>query len=60
MDNQHISEQARADFERVRFRAFMNRVWATISGQPTTLLSYDEIKEKLHVGVTQGGESREL
>ncbi len=50
MDNQHISEQARADFERVRFRAFMNRVWATISGQPTTLLSYDEIKEKLHIG----------
>ena len=28
----------------------MNRVWATLSGQPTTLLSYDEIKEKLHIG----------
>ena len=50
MDNKHISAQARADFERVRFKAFMNRVWATISGQPTTLLSYDEIKEKLHIG----------
>jgi len=50
MDDKHISEQARADFERVRFKAFMNRVWSTISGQPTTLLSYDEIKEKLHIG----------
>jgi len=50
MDNKQISAQARADFERVRFKAFMNRVWASISGQPTTLLSYDEIKEKLHIG----------
>ena len=45
-----ISEQARNDFQRARFKAFMNRVWASISGNPTTLLSYDEIKEKLHVG----------
>jgi len=28
----------------------MNRVWDSISGQRTTLLSYDDIKEKLHVG----------
>jgi hypothetical protein len=45
-----ISEQARADFQQARFRAFMNRIWATLSGQPSTLLSYDEIKEKLHIG----------
>ena len=45
-----INEQARADFQRARFQAFINRVWATLSGQPSTLLSYDEIKEKLHVG----------
>lgn len=45
-----ISEQARADFQRARFKAFMNRVWASISGQPSTLLSYDNIKEKLHIG----------
>lgn len=45
-----ISEQARSDFQRARFKAFMNRVWGTLSGRPTTLLSYDEIKEKLHVG----------
>ncbi|MGE5376685.1 MAG: hypothetical protein ACM3XO_16635 [Bacteroidota bacterium] len=45
-----ISEQARADFQRARFQAFLNRLWATLSGQPSTLLSYDEIKEKLHIG----------
>ena len=45
-----ISEQARADFQQARFQAFINRVWATLSGQPSTLLSYDEIKEKLHIG----------
>lgn len=45
-----LNEQARADFQRARFKAFMNRIWATLSGQPSTLLSYDEIKEKLHIG----------
>jgi hypothetical protein len=45
-----FSEQARLDFQRARFKAFINRAWATLSGQPTTLLSYDEIKEKLHIG----------
>jgi hypothetical protein len=46
----NISEQARSDFQKALFKAFMNRVWASLSGQPTTLLSYDEIKEKLHIG----------
>lgn len=46
----HISDQARADFQRARFKAFLNRVWGTLSGRRSTLLSYDEIKEKLHVG----------
>jgi len=50
MDDKQFSAQARADFQRVRFKAFMNRVWATMSGQPTTLLSYDDVKEKLHIG----------
>ena len=45
-----FSDQARTDFQRARFKAFMNRVWATLSGKPTTLLSYDEVKEKLHIG----------
>lgn len=28
----------------------MHRVWGVLSGQPSSLLSYDEIKEKLHIG----------
>lgn len=45
-----INEQARADFQRARFKAFLNQVWGALSGQPSMLLSYDQIKEKLHVG----------
>lgn len=45
-----FGEQARSDFQRARFKAFLNQVWGALSGQPSSLLSYDEIKEKLHVG----------
>src|SRR6202142_1235193 len=45
-----FTSRARADFSRARFKAFMNRAFAAISGQPTTLLSYDEIKQNLHIG----------
>ena len=45
-----FSEQAKTDFQKARFKAFMNRAWGTFSGQRVTLLSYDEIKEKLHIG----------
>ena len=44
------SEQARADFQRARFKAFRNRIWASLSGKPVSLLSYDAVKEKLRVG----------
>ena len=47
---EQFSEQARADFQKARFKAFVNRVWGTLSGRPTTLLSYDHVKEKLHIG----------
>jgi hypothetical protein len=45
-----LNSRVRADFSRARFKAFLNRIRSTISGQPTRLLSYDEVKEKLHVG----------
>ena len=45
-----FSEQSRSDFQQALFKAFMNRVWASLSGQRSTLLSYDDIKEKLHIG----------
>jgi hypothetical protein len=45
-----LTSRARADYSRARTKAFLNRIWAVISGQPTGLLSYDEVREKLHVG----------
>lgn len=50
MSTDPIDQQARTDFQRARFKAFMNRVWASVSGKPAMLLSYDEIKEKLRIG----------
>jgi len=48
--NDNLSERVRADYSRARFKAFLNRVKAVISGQPNNLLSYDQVKEKLHIG----------
>jgi len=45
-----LSRRVRSDFSRARFKAFLNRVRAVVSGQPTTLLSYDDIKATLHIG----------
>jgi hypothetical protein len=48
--SEQLFEQARNDFQRARFKAFIHRVLGALSGQPSTLLSYDEIKEKLRIG----------
>lgn len=48
--NDELSSRVRADFGRARFKAFLNRVWSVVSGKPVNLLSYDEVKEKLHIG----------
>ena len=45
-----INEKTRTDFQRARFKAFLHRAWDSLSGQRTTLLSYEDIKEKLHIG----------
>lgn len=45
-----LSQRVHSDFGRARFKAFLNRVRSLLSGQPGTLLSYDEIKEQLHIG----------
>ena len=46
-----LNSKVRADFSRARFKSFINQAMTVLSGQrPTTLLSYDEIKEKLHIG----------
>lgn len=45
-----LTERVRSDFSRARFKAFLNRVRSVVSGRPTKLLSYDEVKSALHVG----------
>lgn len=46
-----LNSRVRADFSKARFKSFINQAMAVLSGQsPATLLSYDEIKEKLHIG----------
>jgi hypothetical protein len=45
-----FNQRVRSDFSRARFKAFMNRLRHTLNGQPDTLLSYDDVKEKLKLG----------
>jgi hypothetical protein len=46
----HIHSRVRADFSKARFKSFINQVISSFSGKPTNLLSYDDVKEKLHIG----------
>lgn len=45
-----LGERVRRDFSRARSKAFFNKVLSMLGGQPKTLLSYDEVKEKLRIG----------
>ncbi|MBE7436437.1 MAG: hypothetical protein HS100_21150 [Anaerolineales bacterium] len=45
-----LDSLVRADFSRARFKSFINQVFSVLSGQRTTLLSYDAVKEKLKIG----------
>lgn len=45
-----IDHRAAADFGRARLKSFMRRVRSMVSGEPRTLLSYDEVRAKLHIG----------
>jgi hypothetical protein len=42
--------RAKSDFAHARSKAFWNRILSILGGQPTTLLSYEDVKEKLHIG----------
>ena len=45
-----IDSKIRADFSRARFKSFINQVFSVLRGQRNTLLSYDDVKEKLRIG----------
>jgi hypothetical protein len=47
-----ISARARSEFQHVRFRAMLNRIWGIVAGQPTGLLSFDEIRKKCQTGTS--------
>lgn len=44
-----LASRVRSDFQRARFQAFLNQVWSALAGRPGTLLSYQEVKEKLRI-----------
>ncbi len=50
MENTFTDQLAQSDFDRARQRSFFRRAWAFLSGQENRLLSYDEVREKLHIG----------
>lgn len=41
--------QASADFDKARNRAFLQRVFSSLAGRPHDLLSYDDVRRKLHI-----------
>jgi len=45
-----ITARVQADFARARSKSFLNDIFGFLSGRPKRLLSYDQVKEKLHVG----------
>jgi hypothetical protein len=46
----NFSQEAKADFSRARWKSFVRSVLASLRGEKNTLLSYDEVKEKLRIG----------
>ncbi|HTP03467.1 MAG TPA: ParB/RepB/Spo0J family partition protein [Anaerolineales bacterium] len=45
-----ISRRAATDFSRARLKGFMNRIRSSVSGRPNELLSYEQVRECLHLG----------
>ncbi len=46
----NLGERVRKDFSHARFKAFINRIRHVMAGKSLTLLSYEEVKEKLRIG----------
>jgi len=45
-----LESRVKDDFSRARFKAFLNGIRDALTGRPGTLLSYEEVKEKLRIG----------
>jgi hypothetical protein len=46
----YLAEKVTSDFSRARLKSFLNRIRSLVSGSPTRLLSYEEVKTSLHLG----------
>jgi hypothetical protein len=46
----YLSDKVNSDFSRARLKSFLNRVQSLFLGTPTRLLSYDEVRTRLHLG----------
>jgi hypothetical protein len=46
----YLTEKVTSDFSRARLKSFLNRIRSLVSGTPTRLLSYEEVKTSLHLG----------
>ena len=44
------ASQARSAFDRARRKAFWRKVWCALRGESNALLSYEEVRGKLHIG----------
>jgi len=45
-----IDSRVHQDFARARSKSFLRELWALLRGKRNTLLSYDEVKERLRIG----------
>jgi hypothetical protein len=46
----YLTEKVNSDFSRARLKAFLSRVRGLIAGTPSRLLSYEEVRSRLHLG----------
>lgn len=56
----YASQSALSDFRRARSRAAMSDLIARLTGRPSTLLSYDDVKQKLRAQVSGRRQLRDI
>jgi len=47
-----LTSQIRSDFDQMRFKGRLNRIWNALFNQPSELLSFDELKNTVRIGIS--------
>ena len=47
-----LTSQVSSDFSQARFKGRLNRIWNALFNQPSELLSFDEFKNRIQIGVS--------